>query len=96
MKIEILTNERGRAEIRKMLVAQVFGRFTKDATDDPLPHLVDTLLTRVEQLEVQRDAARNELAHVLNVDRNVTDKCSGDWENCWCDTCDARRKTATP
>lgn len=44
--------------------------------------------------EVARDHARNELAQLINrcEERNTTHACSGDWETCWCDTCEARRK----
>lgn len=44
-------------------------------------------------LRGQRDAARGELAKLLNhvEKRNTTHACSGEWETCWCDTCEARR-----
>ena len=42
----------------------------------------------------QCNDARNEVAQIVNYieSRNVTNSCIGDWENCWCDTCEARRK----
>lgn len=43
--------------------------------------------------EAEAKQAREELARYLNTsqDRNATDACTGDWEKCWCDTCEIRR-----
>lgn len=46
------------------------------------------------KLTRERDEARKEHALLLNTveGRCMTDACSGEWETCWCDTCEARRK----
>lgn len=61
-----------------------------DGTDPDEP--ADRGFVCVHQAE--RDAARNELAQLINCveGRNATHACGGDWETCWCDTCEARRK----
>jgi hypothetical protein len=45
----------------------------------------------IAKLTRERNAARSELAHLLNVNRNVSGKCNGEWETCYCETCAARR-----
>jgi len=49
---------------------------------------------RIAELEAQRNEARGAVAWLRNQrpGMTATDACSGDWERCWCDDCELRRR----